>query len=235
MGDVMKPGRQTKLAVAVGIAVVVAALAIGGVAVAAGGSSSDKDLSQLAAALRAKDTLTDAVAKELGTTGAKLRAAIAGAASDRIDAAEKSGSITSADADTIRAALVDDSRLALRVAQGTDVAKQLGVTEAKLDEAWGAVLKAQALARIDQAVKDGWITEKVAEQMRERIQAATFPGFGAGGHGFGGHGPGGRGLGGPGHGPGFGDGDGPGIQAPAPNAPSTGTSSYPSLSDAVPA
>ena len=222
------------------IAVVVAALAIGGVAIAAGGSSSDNDLSQLAAALRAKDTFTDAVAKELGTSGAKLRAAIAGAASDRIDAAEKSGSLTSADADTIRAALVDDSRLALRVAQGADVAKQLGVTEAKLDAAWGAALKAQALARIDQGVKDGWITEKVADQMRERIKAATFPGFGSGGHGFGGHGHGGHGFGG--HGRIRRDGDrrrchetAPGMHVPGSNAPPTGTSSYPSLDDTVPA
>ena len=57
------------------------------------------------------------------------------------------------------------------------------MTEAKLDAAYADVQKARALARVDQAVKDGLLTEKVADQMRERINAAEFPGFGAGGDG----------------------------------------------------
>ena len=226
----MKPGRNTKLAV---VAVVAGALAVGGVAIAGSSSSSNKDLAQLATALRAKDTFTDAVATELGTSSAKLREAIAGAAADRIDAAEHDGSLTGADANTIRTALVADPQLALRVAQGADVSKKLGITEAKLDEAWGKVLKAQALTRIDQAVKDGWITTKVADQLRARINSATFPGYGFGGgrgfggHGFGGdHGFGGRGFDGDGDG---GLGGGSGLHGPGSGtglgAPPAGTSS----------
>jgi hypothetical protein len=196
-----------KRSVMVGAAALAAgALALGGgVAIAGSDAATDDDLTALAERLEAKDAFATSVAEKLGTTAAKLESAITEAAADRIDAAEKSGGITAANAATIRAALEADERLALRIAQGADVAKKLGVTEAKLDAAYADVQKAQALARIDQAVKDGFLTEKVAEQMRTRIEAADFPGFGAGmgGRGFGGRG---HGFGGPGlghHGPGM--------------------------------
>lgn len=201
------------------------ALAIGGgVAIAGGDAATNDDLTALAKRIQAKDAFATEIAEKLGTTATKLETAIAEAAADRIDAAEKSGGLAAADADTIRTALQADGRLALRIAQGADVAKKLDVTEAKLDAAYADVQKAQALARVNQAVKDGWITEKVAEQMRTRIEATDFGGFGAGfgGHGFGGrgHGFGGPGLGG--HGPGE-PGQGPtGLLGPGAGASSSG-------------
>jgi DNA-binding phage protein len=186
-------------------ALAASAIAIGGgVAIAGGGTATDADLTALAKGIQAKDARAAEVADKLGTTSAKLQTAISEAAADRVDAVEKSGGLSATDADTLRSALQAQPRLAMQIAKGAEVAKKLGLTEEKLDKAFGDVARAQALARVDQAVKDGWITEKVAEQMRARIKAADLPGFGAlvpGGHGFGGghrgHGFGGPGLGGP--------------------------------------
>jgi hypothetical protein len=188
-------------------ALAASAVAIGGgVAIAGGETATDTDLTALAKRIQAKDALATEVADKLGTTGAKLQTAIAEAAADRVDAVEKSGGLSSTDADTLRSALQAEPRLAMRIAKGAEVAAKLDVTEEKLDKAFADVARARALARVDQAVKDGWITEKVAEQMRTRIKAADFPGFGApgpGGRGFGGghRGHGFGGLGGPGFGP----------------------------------
>jgi hypothetical protein len=186
-------------------ALAASAVAIGGgVALAGSGATKDADLTALAKQIQAKDALSADIADKLGTTGAKLEVAIIAAAGDRIDALEKSGGLAATDADTLRTALQSDPRLAMRIAQGADVAKKLDVTEEKLDKAFADVAKARALARVDQAVKDGWITDKVAEQMRTRINATDFPGFGA-------FGPGGHGPGGERHGHGFG---GPGLGGP---------------------
>jgi hypothetical protein len=189
-------------------ALAASALAIGGgVALAGGGATKDADLTALAKQIQAKDALSADIADKLGTTSAKLELAVTAAAGDRVDALEKSGGLATTDADTLRSALQSDPRLAMRIAQGADVAKKLGVTEEKLDKAFADVAKARALARVDQAVKDGWITDKVADQMRTRINATDFPGFG----GFGAFGPGGRGPGGDHRGHGFG---GPGFGGP---------------------
>ncbi|MCY7301867.1 MAG: hypothetical protein LH654_02310, partial [Thermoleophilia bacterium] len=94
----------------------------------------------------------------------------------------------------------------------TAVAKNLGTTKAKLNAAFSSAAKAQATARVDQALKDGKITEVQATEMKAKIAEATFPGFGAGGPG---HGPGGHGgPGGPGGG-GMGFGPPPGYRPPA--------------------
>ena len=187
--------------------VATAALVGGGVAVAAGTGSSNDDLSALADRIRTRDAFETAVAKELGTTAEALDAAIVSAASARIDAAEKAGTLSAADADVLREAVADGERMAMHVAAAADVAAKLGTTEAKLDAAYAKVRKQEALARVAQALKDERITQKVADELEARIEQATFPGFGAGG--FGHHG--GRGHGGPGVGPmghGHGDRDG---------------------------
>lgn len=193
----MTRSRKTTLAAA---AVAATALLVGaGAAIAAGGGSTD-DLSALADRIRAKNSFSAAVATKLGTTAAKLEAAITDAANDRIDAAVQAGSLSAADAETLRQAIADGDRLAQRIAQGAEVAKKLGVTEAKLDEAYAAVRKAAALERVDEAEKAGRITAEVADQMRERIEAADLAGFGAEGLGHGRHGGPGE-LGGYGPGP----------------------------------
>jgi hypothetical protein len=55
-----------------------------------------------------------------------------------------------------------------------DAAKQLGVDPAKLSDA----LKQALENRIDEAVKDGSLTEEQGEAMKQRIEADDFPLFG---------------------------------------------------------
>ena len=127
--------------------------------------------------------------------------------------------ITAAEAATLKGALADGMP-AMRLATAAGVAKQLGTTEAKLNAAFSSAAKAQASARVDQALKDGKITGSAATEMKAKIAVATFPGFGAGGPGHHG-GPGGPdGHGGPG-GPGMGFGPPPGAGPPADGSSST--------------
>lgn len=210
-----------------GTALAAAALLVGtGVAIAASGDDKE-ELSGLAERIRAKDAFTEAVAKRLGVTAAKLDQAIVDAANARIDAAAQAGSISAADADVLREAVSSGDHMALRIAQGAEVAKGLGVTEEKLDEAYAAEQKARALARVDEALKADRITQTVADELKTRIEQAEFPGFGAGGPGHHGHGFGPRGGFGPGDGfgpagKGFGrhGGFGPGFGGGAPSSES---------------
>lgn len=198
------------------------ALMVGvGTAIAASGGS---DLKQEAKRLTARSSFDAAVAKSLGTTTAKLRAAVTAAATARIDAARAADEVTASEAETLKAALADGTMPAMRLATAAGVAKQLGTTEAKLDAAWADAQKSQAKARVDEALQAGNITEKYATELKARIDAATFPGFGAGGMGH--HrGPGGRGGhdGGPGGRMGF----GPGFGPPPMEGASTSSSSTP--------
>ena len=112
----------------------------------------------------------------------------------------------------------------MRLATAAGVAKQLDTTEAKLNAAYSDAQKAQAKARVDEALKAGNNTEKYASELKAKIDAATFPGFGAGGMGH--H----RGPGGPrGHGgsDGLGMGFGPGFGAAPPAAGASPSSSIP--------
>ena len=190
------------LAVAV---VAVAVVAGTGAAIAAGGGSAgsgdNSDLKRAAQHLAAKDDFQADVAKRLGVTVAELESAFTGAANDRIDAAEKAWDVTAAEADALREA-VTDGHLARRIALPADVAAKLGTTEEKLSQAFADAHKAQAKARIDQAVADGIITKEYGATLKAMIDAGELPGRGfgtgfgpGGGHhrGFGGHGPGGFG------------------------------------------
>ena len=60
------------------------------------------------------------------------------------------------------------------------MAKELYTTEAKVNAAYASAQKAQAIARVDAALKAGQITETYATTLKTQINAATFPGFGAG-------------------------------------------------------
>ena len=188
------------------------ALMVGvGSAIAATGSGG-KDLKQAAAQISGRASFETAVAKNLGTTKAKLNAAVKAAAKANIAAALAADEITADEAETLNDALADGSVPAMRLATAEGVAKELDTTVAKLNAAFSSAAKAQATARVDQALKDGKITEAQATEMKAKIAAATFPGFGAGGPG---HGPGGHGgHGGPGGG-GMGFGPPPGDAPPA--------------------
>jgi hypothetical protein len=57
------------------------------------------------------------------------------------------------------------------------VAAKLGTTAAKLNAAFREARKAQALARIAEALEDDDITSEEAAELRERVDDATFPGY----------------------------------------------------------
>ena len=172
----------------------VAALALTvGVGTAIAATTGSTDLKQEAARITARSTFDASVAKSLGTTTAKLQAAIDAAAAARIDAALAADEITTAEAETLKGALADGTMPAMRLATAAGVASQLDTTEAKLNAAYSDAQKAQAKARVEEALTAGNITEKYATELKATIDAATFPGFGAGGGGHHG-GPGGPGL-----------------------------------------
>jgi len=196
------------------------ALMVGvGTAIAATGGGG---LKQEAARIADRSSFEASVARSLGTTAAKLETAIKAAATARIDVALAADEITAAEAATLKDALAEGTFPAMRLATAAGVAKQLGTTEAKLNAAFGAAQKAHASARVDEALKAGDITEKRATELKEKVDAATFPGFGAGGMGQHG-GPDGHG----GHfgpdGPGMGFGPPPGFAPPAARPSSSST------------
>ena len=163
------------LALMVGVGTALAATAGGG-------------LKQEAARISARTSFDVAVARSLGTTSAKVQAAVKAAAVARIDAALAADEITTAEAATLKEALEGGNFPGMRLATAAGVAKQLDTTVAKLNTAVGDARKAQALARVDAALEAGDITEKYAAELKEKIDAATFPGFGEGGMGsHGGH------------------------------------------------
>ncbi len=194
------------------------ALMVGVGSAIAAASGNGKSLKQVAAHIKGKATFEAAVAKNLGTTTAKLDAAVKAAAKANIATALAADEITADEAATLSEALADGSVPAMRLATAEGVAKELGTTVAKLNAAFSEVAKAQATARVDQALKDGKITDAQATAMKARIAAAAFPGFGAGGPG----GPGHHGHGGPGGG-GMGFGPPPGDAPPADDSSSSTT------------
>ena len=198
------------------LAAVLAATVGAGEAVA-GPTGGGGDLKQTAAHISQRAALGAAVADTLGTTEAKLRAAVKASARANIAAALAADRITAAEAETLNEALTDGSIPAMRLATAAGVAKQLDVTVTRLNDAVSSAVKAQITARIDQALKDGKITAAAAAEMKVKIAGARFPGFGAGGHGHHGPGhggPGQRGMGGP-NGGGMGFGPPPGAGPPA--------------------
>jgi multidrug efflux pump subunit AcrA (membrane-fusion protein) len=170
-----------------------------GSAFAAGGNG--PTLKEQAAQIAGRTSFDAAVASNLGTTTAKLNAAIKAAATARINAALAAGDITADEATTLKDALADGTIPAIRLATAATVAKELNTTEAEVNAAYASAQKAQAVARVDAALEAGQITEAYATELKTKINAATFPGFGAG-PGDGHHGRGGPG--GPGFGLGFG-------------------------------
>ena len=206
--------------------VVALALMVGvGTAIAATGGG---DLKQEAAWITSRNELPRdaAIAKSLGTTTAKLNAAIKAAAVARIDAALAADEITATEAETLKDALDDGSLPAMHLATVAGVAAQLDTTVAKLNAAYSDSQKARAKARVDEALTAGNITEKYATELKAQIDAATFPGFGAGGMGHHG-GPGGRGGPGPGFGPDL------GLAPPAAGSSSSSSSTTTSTSAAL--
>ena len=89
------------------LATVTALALMVGVGTAIAATSGSSDLKQEAARITARSSFDAAVAKSLGTTTAKLDAAITAAATARIDAALAADEITAAEATTLKGALAD--------------------------------------------------------------------------------------------------------------------------------
>ena len=137
-------------------------------------------LKGLAASLKAKSAFEADVAKRLDTTVAKIRDAQKAAAKTQVDTAREDEEITAAEAETLKGA-IDDGSLPLRgLGRASDVAKALGTTTAKLNGAYREARRAQALARVDQAVKDGDLEAAEAATLKNRIEGADFPGYSGG-------------------------------------------------------
>jgi hypothetical protein len=143
--------------------------------------------------------LVNAGAKQLGVSNAAIRAAILKSASARVDDAVDDGDITAAQASDVKDEAADNLGLAYHLSRASTVASALGVTTAKLNDAFRAARKALALASIDAAVTAGRLTSDQATELKNRLNSATLPGYKAGGGLFGG-GPGGPGGGPHGHG-----------------------------------
>ena len=72
----------------------------------------------------------------------------------------------------------------MRLATAAGVAKELDTTVAKLNAAYSDAQKAQAKARVDEAARrPGTSPRSTRRELKAQIDAATFPGFGAGGTG----------------------------------------------------
>lgn len=92
--------------------------------------------------------------------------------------------------------LASNPQLAVQFTSATGVARKLGTTKAKLDDAFRAARKAAYIAQIDKAVADDRIDEDTAADMKADLEDADLPGYkpslafrgGFGGFGFGGFG-----------------------------------------------
>ena len=171
--------RSTRLGVVLSTMAAVALVVGVGSAGAAGGDR-PSGLELQAALIADQKAFEAAVAKNLATTVVKLRAAIKASAVARIDAALADKEITTDEAATLKDALDDGTLPAAGYATAAGVAKELGSTADKLNAAYSDARKARAQARVDQAVKDGKITQAYADQVKAKIDDATFPGFAGG-------------------------------------------------------
>jgi polyhydroxyalkanoate synthesis regulator phasin len=121
--------------------------------------------------------LTAAAAKELGVSTDALKKAILDDANARIDKAVKDGKLDEDQAADLKDDLAGHVRLAVPLTTATGVARNLKTTKAKLDSAYRAARKADILARIDQAVKDGRLTADQAKEMKAKLDEADLPGY----------------------------------------------------------
>ena len=129
--------------------------------------------------------VTDA-AKRLNVTRARLVDAIQDSARTRIDAAVADGDLDSEDAADLKEDVNDNLHAALSLSTTRTVASNLGVTTARLNDAFRAARRAASLARIEEALDDDRIDKERADELKEELADADLPGFkGFGGRGFG--------------------------------------------------
>lgn len=132
--------------------------------------------------------VTDA-AKRLNVTRAKLVDAIEDSARSRIDQAATDGDIRKDDVADLKEDVSDNLSTAMALSQTRTVASNLGITTAKLNDAFRAARKAAIQARIDDALEDDRIDKERADELKDELDDAELPGYKAGlfavGAGFG--------------------------------------------------
>jgi len=137
--------------------------------------------------------VTDA-AKRLNVTRAKLVDAIEDSARSRIDQAATDGDIRKDDVADLEEDVSDNLSTAMALSQTRTVASNLGVTTAKLNDAFRAARKAAIQARIDDALEDDRIDKERADELKDELDDTELPGYKAGFFAVGaGFGPGPRG------------------------------------------
>lgn len=120
--------------------------------------------------------LTEA-ASQLGVTKAALTAAIEKAANARVDEAVEDGDLDADDAADLKTEIGEDVAFAYHLTRASVVAKNLGITVAKLNTEFRDARKALLLKRIDEAVEDGDLDADDAAELKDEVADATFPGY----------------------------------------------------------
>ena len=134
-----------------------------------------------------KSVLVTGAAKQLSVTRASLVVAIRRSANTQIDAAREDGDIDAERATRLRDEVEDNLSFAYRLSRASQVAANLGITTARLNDEFRDARRALALARVDTALADGRITAAQAAELKERLADAELPGYkGFGLFGFGG-------------------------------------------------
>lgn len=135
---------------------------------------------------KTQSDLLPAAAKQLGVSEDALKKAIADDAGARIDRAVKAGRLDEDQAADLEDSLASNPRWAIGLTTATGVARNLGTTKGKLDDAFRAARKAALVAKIDQAVKDGRLDADDAADLKAKLDDVTLPGYKSGfGFGFG--------------------------------------------------
>jgi hypothetical protein len=191
-------GRARTIALVTLAAAALAALATAATALAHGGGAVGKVGGSLRGGASTSTLVTDA-AKRLNVTRAKLVDAIEDAARGRIDQAATDGDIRKEDVADLEEDVADNLSTAMAISQTRTVASNLGITTAKLNDAFRASRKGALQARIDEALKTDRIDKERADELKDELDDAELPGYKAGlfalGAGFGAgfwHGPRGR-------------------------------------------
>lgn len=122
------------------------------------------------------DLLTPA-AKSLGISVDTMKKAILDVANAKIDKAVEDEKIDEDDAADLKDDLAGTPQLAIPFTSATGVAKKLGITKAKLDDAFRAARKSAAIAQIDKAVADDRIDEDTAADLKDDLEDADLPGY----------------------------------------------------------
>jgi hypothetical protein len=123
------------------------------------------------------DDLVTQAAKELGFTRTRLANAIVSSALARINDAVADGDIDADDAAAYRDRARSNLRFAYAVSRTRTVASSLGITTARLNNAFRAARKTVLLARVDAALAAGRITADDAAALRQRVNQASLPGY----------------------------------------------------------